>query len=657
MLDVLAGLPGLVAHDAIPFEQVMQKGAAAARAALEPIKDCAKQADPTACQAAAPKPDSIPPTETIAYVLADLAIILIAARVVGAGFVRLGQPRVVGEIIAGILIGPTLLGGHLSRGEVTDTPRSEALVGHGLTDDLYPLQAFAFLNLIGTLTLVFFMFLVGLEVQQRFLKGRGLQIATVALAVVAVPVALGFVVAGMLDGSEWKPEGLSQTTHSLVIGAALAVTAFPVMARILQEKRMIATKMGAIGVGSAAVVTPLMFLVLAAAAASAEDASGAVNTVGAKVLWAIGFVLLLFFVVRPFLSRVVLRNFDADKPLSGDVLAILLFGALAAGLAADRIGIHALNGGFLFGACVPQLPGLAKAVLDRMADFVIVFMIPIFLAVAGLQTDFTVLTWDLVPGILLFLAAMIVGKWVVGTAAGMGVGLGWREANTIGVLMNCRGLMILVVAIVAGSFGGITPEMRVVFALGAIITTLMTGPLVDLFVSKEEAEKERDRSISDSLGALPAMTGGPRVTIAPADPAYVAAATAEAQSRFLERDGPHPQFLVAHVAGLRPDGDYVGAALDEDDDELARIEGWLTAGADRLKAAGVGADSATLRSPDPVADLVRLATDWGATHAIVVDEEDAAALEAAGIEVHRLDVLPARAAPAAGVGGPAPATA
>jgi Kef-type K+ transport system membrane component KefB len=646
MLDPVAVLPDLLAHDAIPLEEFMRKYAAGAKDALDPIKDCAAQMDPAKCQAAAPKPESIPPTETIAYVLADLAIILIAARIVGGIFVRLRQPRVVGEIIAGILIGPTILGGHLARGEVTDTPRSEALVGHGLTNDLYPLQAFAFLNLIGTLTLVFFMFLVGLEVQQRFLKGRGLQISAVALAVVAVPVALGFLVAGILDGSDWKPEGLSQTTHSLVLGAALAVTAFPVMARILQEKRMIATKMGAIGVGSAAVVTPLMFLVLAAAAASAEDASGAVNTVGAKVLWAIGFVLLLFFVVRPFLSKVVLRKFDPDKPLSGDVLAILLVGALASGLAADRIGIHALNGGFLFGACVPQLAGLGKAVLDRMSDFVVVFMIPIFLAVAGLQTDFTLLTWELVPGILLFLAAMVIGKWAVGTAAGMGVGLNWRDANTIGVLMNCRGLMILVVAIVAGSFGGITPEMRVVFALGAIITTLMTGPLVDLFVTKEESEKERDRSISGSLAALPAMTGGPRVAIAPAEPAYVAAATAEAQSRFLGGEGPEPQFLLAHVVGLREDGDYVGAAVDEDDDDLRRVEGWLEAGADRLRAAGVSADPAALRSPDPVADLVKLATDWGATHAIVVGDDEAAGLEAAGLEVHRLNVLPGRTAPA-----------
>ena len=578
-----------------------------------------------------PRPEAIAPTETIAYVLADLAIILVAARIVGAIFVRLKQPRVVGEIVAGILIGPTLLGGHLARGDVTATKDvNEAIVGHGLTNDLYPLQAFAFLNLIGQLTLVFFMFLVGLEVQQRFLRGRGRQILVVALAVVVVPVALGFLVGGILDGPEWK-SAKSSTTHALVIGAALAVTAFPVMARILQEKRMIATDMGAVGVGAAAVVTPLMFLVLAGAAASAKEGTGVPNTVAVKLLYALGLVAVLFLVVRPFLRRVVLRRFDPEKPLSGDVLAILLFGALAAGLAADRIGINSLNGGFLFGACVPQIAGLGKAVIDRMSDFVVVFLIPVFLAVAGIQTDFTVVTADLIPGILLFLAAMVAGKWVVGALAGAAVGLRWREANTIGVLMNCRGLMILVVAIVAGSFGALTPEMRVVFALGAIVTTLMTGPLVDAFLPKEEVEAERERSVSGSLAGLPAMTGGPRVLVAPAGPASVAGAAAAAE-RFVRGEGAKAQFLVAELPGLRENGDYVGAGVAEEGAD-ERTLGWLKPVAQRLSAAGADAEAVSFVTPEPRADLTRLATDWAATDAVVADEEEARALEDAGVKV------------------------
>ena len=197
MLALLQGLTDVLAHAPVPFEE--WRSLAPDERSLTPIADCAKQSGAAAkeCLSSAPKAESVPPSETIAYVLGALALILIAARLVGSAFAKLGQPRVVGEIIAGILIGPTVLGGHLGRGDVTGTPGSEAIVGHGLTNDLYPLQSFAFLNLIGQVTLIFFMFLVGVEVEQRFLRGRGKQIVVVALAVVLVPVALGFFVAGI----------------------------------------------------------------------------------------------------------------------------------------------------------------------------------------------------------------------------------------------------------------------------------------------------------------------------------------------------------------------------------------------------------------------------------------------------------------------------
>lgn len=150
-------------------------------------------------QTQTPKPPEVlAGAEVIAYILADLAIILIAARIVGGLFVKFKQPRVVGQIIAGILIGPTVLGGQLAKGAVTALDKP-AVDGSGLVNDLYPLQAFAFLNYIGLLTLVFFMFLVGMEVQQRFLRGRERQILIVALAVLLVPVALGFLVGAILD--------------------------------------------------------------------------------------------------------------------------------------------------------------------------------------------------------------------------------------------------------------------------------------------------------------------------------------------------------------------------------------------------------------------------------------------------------------------------
>jgi hypothetical protein len=421
-----------------------------------------------------------------------------------------------------------------------------------------------------------------------------------------------------------------------VLGAAIAVTAFPVMARILQEKRQIATPMGAIGVGAAAVVTPLMFLVLAGAAASAKG-QGAPNAIGERLLLAVALAAGAFFVLRPFLKRVVLKDYDPNKPLSGEILALLLVLALLGGLAGDRIGIHALNGAFIVGAAVPQIEGLGKAVIDRMGEFVVVFMIPIFLAVAGLQTDFTVLTTDLIPGILVFLAFMIAGKWFVGAGVAKLTGLNWKEANTIGVLMNCRGLMLLVVAIVAGTFGGITPEMRVIFALGAIVTTMMTGPLVDVFLPKEDVEAEREKSIKGSIAGLPAMTGGPRVVIAPSEASHASAAATAAAERFLGKEGPPPQFLVANLPSLANNGDYVGAVVESGEERsVTQTLGWLGPAADRLAAGGADAEAVSFQTPDPGADLAKLAVDWAATDAIVTTDKDAKALEGSGINVHRV---------------------
>ena len=216
----------------------------------------------------------------LAYVLGDLALILIVARIVGSVFARFGQPRVVGEIVAGILVGPTVLGGHIGTATVE---------GAGLVDRIFPAQAFSFLSLIGQVGLVLFMFLVGLELDERLLAGRGRQILVVAVAAVAVPAAFGFLAAFVLDSETWKPAGVGLTTFALFLGAGLAVTAFPVMARILQEKNLMATDMGAVGIGASAVVTVLMFLLIAGASASAKG-SGAVNEVGFKVLLTIGLL-------------------------------------------------------------------------------------------------------------------------------------------------------------------------------------------------------------------------------------------------------------------------------------------------------------------------------------------------------------------------------
>jgi Kef-type K+ transport system membrane component KefB len=433
-------------------------------------------------------------TEVVAYVLVDLAIIVAVARVVGWLFVKLGQPRVVGEIVAGILLGPTLLGGSVATGP--DDP------GSGLVDELFPLQAFEFLNLIATLALVLFMLLVGLEVEQRFFHGRGRQIVVLALAVTVVPFLIGFGVAAALDEPNvWRAltdrdgQDVAFVTHALFVGAGLAVTAFPVMARILQEKNMLSTEMGAVAIGAAAVSLPLMFIIIASAFATGPH--GVPESAGVKLLLALALAAFLFLVVRPALRWVLERRYRPGEELPADVFALLLVGAFLTAAAADRIGVQALTGGFLFGAAVPQIPGLAQAVIVRLRDLVVIVLIPVLLTVSGLHTDLREFALPDLAGLLLFLAAMIVAKWGVSAFTGPAVGLTWRQANAVGVLMNCRGLEILIVGLIGLQAGVLTEQMMAVFVLGAIVTTLMTGPLFDRFTRSEEpvapppAQRER----------------------------------------------------------------------------------------------------------------------------------------------------------------------
>jgi len=211
-------------------------------------------------------------TEVVAFVLLDLALIVALARTVGRVFVKLDQPRVIGEIVAGLLLGPTVLGG-----SVATAPEDP---GSGIIAELFPLQAFEFLNLMATVALVLFMFLVGLEVEQRFFHGRGRQIVVLGLAVTVVPFAIGFGVAAILDEPDvWRVlttrdgEDVPFVTHALFIGAGLAVTAFPVMARILEERHMLSTEMGAVAIDAAAVSLPLMFIMIASAFATGPHGS------------------------------------------------------------------------------------------------------------------------------------------------------------------------------------------------------------------------------------------------------------------------------------------------------------------------------------------------------------------------------------------------
>ena len=439
------------------------------------------------------------PEFVVSYVLLDVALILVAARICGAFALRVGQPRVVGEIVAGVLLGPTLLGPAIFvwDGSPAFMHCQEALAAAGgaqesITTCFFPPQARSVLGILGQIALAFFMFLVGLELDWDLLKGKTKGIVVVAVSVVALPVAVGFLISPLLYDAKFvanftdpdlKP---SQAAFSLMIGAMLCVTAFPVMVRILQEKGLTQSTMGAIGVAAAAIVTVLMFIVVMIASGVAEDRSTGEHL--KKILFAVAFLAVMAVLVRPALRP--LGAYYERNGFNGEVLAAVMLLLFFSAFVANALQINVIVGGFVFGAVLPVRKPLFQDISLRLSDLTGVILLPIFLAFSGLQTDFTKLRAEHLAGIALFLVAGIAAKWGGGAVAARAGGLSWAEGNVIGVLMNCRGLLVLVVGLIAVNQGVISQQLQVGGVLMALITTGMTGPLFDRFLPAAAASSQ-----------------------------------------------------------------------------------------------------------------------------------------------------------------------
>ena len=442
----------------------------------------------------------LPGDQVVAFVLLDIAIILVVARLVGALALKIGQPRVVGEIVAGVLLGPSLLGANVF---TWDNPWGfldcEKWLPDGqaasITACFFPNQAQSGLNLLGQLALILFMFLVGLELNTDSLKGKGRGIITVAVGVVVIPILSAFLIVPALFNDKFiGPGDPSRLGFTLMVGAMLSVTAFPVAARILQEKKMDLTPFGAVGIASSAVVTILMFLAVGVAAGVASEADASTHVW--RFVGAIVYLAVMWFVVRPLFSKLLVEE-AKGKVIAGDRLAAVFIVIVLSAYVANRIGIHVIVGGFMAGIVLPRSRELTVALIARMQDIAVVFLLPIFLAFSGLKTDFTQLGWAWLPGLALFLVMAIASKWIGGLVSGKLGGLSWQESNAIGILMNCRGLLVLVVALVALDAGVINAQLQVGAVVMALVTTAMTGPLVDKFLPSDEPKAEVDPILTD----------------------------------------------------------------------------------------------------------------------------------------------------------------
>lgn len=392
--------------------------------------------------------------------LAQVGVILVAARVVGLLCRRVRQPQVVGEMVAGILLGPSLLG--------WAWPEASAR--------LFPAESLGFLGALSQVGLLVFMFLVGLELDLRLLRERGRTAVVTSNASVAAPLLLGVLLAAFLY-PRLSDGGVPFAAFALFMGAAMSVTAFPVLARILDERGLARTPLGAIALASAAVNDVTAWCLLAGVVLLVRVDAGGLP-LWATVGGSITFVLLAVFAVRRLLAGLE-RGYQRRGALSQDLLALVLGVALAFAWTAEWLGIHAVFGAFLAGAVMPRGAPFVAAVREKLGDFTVVLLLPIFFAFTGLRTDFGLVSgaemWAYC-GLIVLVA--VAGKFGGSAVAARLTGMPWRESVALGVLMNTRGLMELVILAVGLEAGIISPALFSIMVLMAIVTTLMTTPLL-----------------------------------------------------------------------------------------------------------------------------------------------------------------------------------
>lgn len=402
----------------------------------------------------------------LALVMIALAAITLASRVLGLICERfLRQPPVIGEILAGILLGPSLLG----------------LLAPSVSGMLFPAEVMPSLGIISKVGIVLFMFVVGLELDGRLLRNTSRATIAISHASIVLPFILGALLALFLY-PRYGTGDIGFTAFSLFFGVSLSVTAFPVLARILREYRVNRTPFGATAMACAAIddVTAWTLLALVIGIVTAHLDS-MVFTIPALLF----YFAVMFIVVRPAYQWLSRRMEKSSEPVSIGVLTTVFVGMLLSAAATDLIGIHALFGAFLFGVFLPHEGKLAEALRTRMEDLVGILFLPAFFAVTGLRTEIGLVgggsDW-LACGLIVLVATVgkIGGSYVAARYAGMRP----NEATALGILMNTRGLMELIVLNIGLDLGVISPRLFAMMVIMALVTTFMTSPLFKFMLKR-----------------------------------------------------------------------------------------------------------------------------------------------------------------------------
>jgi Kef-type K+ transport system membrane component KefB len=415
------------------------------------------------------------------HLLAALAAVVLLGRVLGRLFRGIGQPPVIGEVVAGIVLGPSLHGHYWPDANAVNLPQSVA----------------PSLGLLSQLGVVLYMFLVGVELDTDVLRGQLRTTAAIALTSMAVPFALGLWLAPALF-PRFAPDGVTFTHFALFVGVAMSITAFPVLARILTDRGISKTPLGRLALACAAIGDVAAWCLLAFVVGIVQRKQGGAWVATALTLAFIGF---MFVAIRPLILGLLARWDDRQR--SDGALAMALVAVLFSALATEAIGVHAIFGAFLLGAVIPHHSGLASLLRDRIESLVTILLLPAFFAFAGMRTEISLLSdvnaW-LTCAVIVLVATG--GKFGGALLAARLARYRWREAAALGILMNTRGLMELIVLNVGLDLGIISPALFTMMVIMALVTTMATGPLFAALQGAGVTEAVPRRGIVESPSHL-----------------------------------------------------------------------------------------------------------------------------------------------------------
>lgn len=400
-------------------------------------------------------------THPLALLLVQIITIIFVARVFGWICKKMGQPSVIGEMIAGIVLGPSLIGLYFPE----------------YSNMIFPAASLGNLQFLSQIGLILFMYVVGMELDLTVLKNKAKDAVIISHASIIIPFTLGLILAYYIY-EQFAPQGVAFSSFGLFMGIAMSITAFPVLARIVQERGLHRTRIGALVITCAAADDVTAWCILAAVIAIVKAGSfvSSLYIIGLSV----AYVFLMLWVVKPFLKRIG-DLFSQKETITKPVVAIFFLTLLISAYTTEVIGIHALFGAFMAGAIMPENMKFRSIFIEKVEDVSQVMLLPLFFVFTGLKTNIGLLNdpymWQVCGFIIL---VGVVGKFLGSAVTARFVGQNWRDSLTIGALMNTRGLMELIVLNIGLELGVLSVEVFSMMVIMALATTFMTGPALDL---------------------------------------------------------------------------------------------------------------------------------------------------------------------------------